>query len=257
MSGKHDEAIKTYRRAFDLYEKQAQQAPLTAEQLRGIAWESGQLVQLLVEDKRFSEADANCHTALAAGNDLVARYHRPEDHCLLARTQLLFADVLARRGKDVESVAQTDDALREFTKAIELKPDLADALNGRAFIRYQRQQFDGAIRDFSKAIEIAPEIHTNWLHRGHCYLWLEQWDKAASDFGKVIERWPNDPEGWYLRAVAYAQMGKPNQALADLREAVARGFKNVERIKGDPRIQPLSGIDEFNALLTELGQKRE
>jgi eukaryotic-like serine/threonine-protein kinase len=158
-------------------------------------------------------------------------------------------------GKAYTEQGQWDEAAAEYTKAIELKPDAWEGWSGRAFIHFNRKQWDSAIADFSKAIDLAPEVHTNWWHRGHAYLQLAQWDKGAADFGKVVDRWPDGSEGWYLRAVALAQLKQPDKALADLRQAIAKGFNNLEWLKNDSRLAPLHTREDFGKLLEELERK--
>src|SRR5262249_5635796 len=127
--------------------------------------------------------------------------------------------------------------------------------SGRAFAHFGRQQWDRAVADFSKAIDLAPQVHSNWWHRGHAYLQLAQWDKAAADFGYAVEKWPDGGEGWYLRAYAFAQMNQPDKALADLRQAIAKGFSNGEQLKNDSRFAPLRSHGDFKKLLDELEQE--
>ena len=152
---------------------------------------------------------------------------------------------------------QWDEAAAEYTKAIELKPDAWEPWSGRAFTHLNRKQWDSAVADFSKAIDLAPKVHTNWWHRGHAYLNLAQWDKAAADFGKVVDQWPDGAEGWYLRAVAMAQLKQPDKALADLRQAIAKGFNNLQWLKNDSRLAPLRTGEDFGKLVEELERKQK
>ena len=145
---------------------------------------------------------------------------------------------LAARGQLYVELGDWDKAAEDFSAAIKLQPDHSEAWTARAFAYFHRQQWDQAVADFSKAIELAPQVHTNWLHRGHSYLQLAQWDKAAADFTKVIEGWPDDPGGWYFRGRAYAQLNQPEKAITDLRQAIAKGFKDVEQMKTDPKARP-------------------
>jgi WD40 repeat protein/serine/threonine protein kinase/regulator of sirC expression with transglutaminase-like and TPR domain len=176
------------------------------------------------------------------------------------------ASALINEGDRLRTSGRLDDAAIVYSKAearlSELvavfpnEPDYRDKQarlhNGRAFAHFFRQRWEPAISDFSKAIELAPQVHTNWWHRGHAYLHLAQWDKAAADFGYVIDHWPDGPDGRYLRAVALAQMNEPDKALADLRQAIALGFKNVEQLKNDSRLDPLRTREDFAELLLAL-----
>jgi eukaryotic-like serine/threonine-protein kinase len=166
------------------------------------------------------------------------------------------ADAWTARATLYLRTRQFAQAAEDCSQAIELKPDGWEGWSFRAFAHFHRQQWDESIRDFTKAIDLAPQVHTNWFHRGHIYLQLGQWDKAAADFTKVIEGWPDEPRGWHLRALAYAQLDQSDKAIADLRQAIAKGFDNVESIKNDPRLAPLRTRDDFAALLEDLERKQ-
>jgi hypothetical protein len=60
-----------------------------------------------------------------------------------------------------------------------------------------------------------------------------------------------------LGAVAFAQLNQLDQALADLRQAIAKGFKNVEQLKNDPKLAPLRTRKDFGKLLEELERKEK
>jgi serine/threonine protein kinase/tetratricopeptide (TPR) repeat protein len=178
----------------------------------------------------------------------------------------LYSEVVARRPDLFEGwhhrgrcyLARRDfaEAYDDFTKAIELKRDSWQPWSDRAFASFHLEKWDEAVADFSKAIELSPEFHTNWFHRGHAYLRLQQWDKAAADFTRVVESWPEEPGGWHLRALAYAQSNQSNKAVSDLRQAIAKGFRDVEHLKNEPRFESLRARDDFQELIVELESKK-
>jgi tetratricopeptide (TPR) repeat protein len=153
------------------------------------------------------------------------------------------------RGQFYSERGEADKAVADFTKVIELKPNHPEAWSGRGGAYFHLKQWDKSVADFSKAIEEAPKVQDNWLQRGRGYLNLEQWDKAVANFGRVVYQWPNEPEGWYLRGVAFAQLNKLDEALADLRQAIAKGFKDKERMKNDSRLDSLRSNEDFKNLL--------
>jgi tetratricopeptide (TPR) repeat protein len=161
------------------------------------------------------------------------------------------------RGQLQAELGQWDKAAADFTKVIELEPKRSEGWTGRAFSHFHRQQWQQAIADFSKAIELAPDVHTNWYHRGHAYANLGKWEQAAADWGKLTEQWPNDPEGWYLRGAADMHLGRPDDALADLRQAIAKGFKDAQRLKLDGNFAPLGDNEQFKKLLASLEAKQK
>ena len=80
-----------------------------------------------------------------------------------------------------------DEAIQEFTKAIELDPEYALAYNNRGVAYDEKGEYDKAIADCNKAIELNPELDEPYFGRGLGYMELGQKEKAISDFEKSIE----------------------------------------------------------------------
>ena len=64
---------------------------------------------------------------------------------------------------------QYDQALFDFTKAIELNPKDADAYINRGFVYDKKGQYDQAISNFTKALEINPKYAEAYCNRGIAY----------------------------------------------------------------------------------------
>ena len=58
-----------------------------------------------------------------------------------------------------------DRAIADFNRAIELKPDYAEAYNNRGNAYSDKGDFDHAIADFSKAIELKPDFPIAYNNR--------------------------------------------------------------------------------------------
>jgi tetratricopeptide (TPR) repeat protein len=248
--GENDEARKWYDQAVEWMEKnqpkneelrrfraEAEVARLT----KAIELQEGDLDLRIQLGSSLREA-GDFHGALAQFSEVITR-----------NPQLV--DAWVARGDCYVHGGEFAKGAEDFSVAIELTPDRAASWTGRATASLHLRQWDKAVADYSKAIELSPELHTNWWHRGHAYLQLKEWDKAAADFGRVVEQWPDNAEGWYRRGVALVQLNQPDQAVADLRQAIAKGFKNVEQLKTDSQLDTLRNREDFGKLLEDL--KRE
>src|SRR5215204_1440714 len=51
-----------------------------------------------------------------------------------------------------------DEAIREYTKAIELNPQFAEAYYNRGIAYSDKKEYDAAIQDYTKAIELNPRF---------------------------------------------------------------------------------------------------
>ena len=98
---------------------------------------------------------------------------------------------LEQPGRAYQNLGQHDKAVRDCSKAIELKPDDAEPWHNRGAAYADLRQYDKAIADYSKAIELKPDYRNAWYHRGVVYEHLRQYDKAIVDYSKAIELKPD------------------------------------------------------------------
>ena len=118
------------------------------------------------------------------------------------------------------NLGQMDNAISDFSKAIELNPKYKDAYNNRSIAYCQRNQFDKAIGDYTKAIDLDPLYTAAYYNRGIAYENLKQWDKALIDFTKAIELNPIYAEAYCNRGVANRNLGNVENAIADYSKAI-------------------------------------
>ena len=109
------------------------------------------------------------------------------------------------QGKALLQSGQWEQAILEFTKAIDLDPDYREAYSERAYAYYQKGEYDKALSDSNKIIELNPEDPFAYFNRGIAYKALGKKAEALADFEKCIELSPNSP---------YAQSAK--QELEEL-----------------------------------------
>ena len=69
----------------------------------------------------------------------------------------------------------------------ELEPRDADFYNNRGIAYGERGQYDDAISDFTRALEINPRYAEAYYNRGLAYIRKGQYDQAISDFNKAVE----------------------------------------------------------------------
>jgi tetratricopeptide (TPR) repeat protein len=108
------------------------------------------------------------------------------------------------------------EAIIEYTKAIELKPNLIAAYDWRGLSYYYSDQFDLAILDFSKAIELDPSDKLAYDNRGLSYIEKGQYDLAIMDFNTLIVQFKGDYNNVFFdRGRALFGQGKYDSALND------------------------------------------
>jgi tetratricopeptide (TPR) repeat protein/serine/threonine protein kinase len=125
------------------------------------------------------------------------------------------------RGNAFQNLGRFDEAISDYTKAIELNPKLADAWHNRGALYCDRLgQPEKALADLSKALELEPKDAENWFNRGETYTELDQPQKALADYNKAIELEPKFVQALNNRGNAYAKLDRPEKALADYNKAI-------------------------------------
>jgi tetratricopeptide (TPR) repeat protein len=83
-----------------------------------------------------------------------------------------------------------DQAIADYTKAIESNPHYADAYGSRGIVYQAQGDGDHAIADYTKAIEIDPRYAEAYVGRGSVFETEGLRDRAIADFTKTIEITP-------------------------------------------------------------------
>ena len=78
------------------------------------------------------------------------------------------------------SIQEHNGAIVDFTKAIDLEPELAIGYFNRGLSKYYLQDYRGAISDYNKAIELNPKDVTAYVNRGVAMIISYIWHKLTA-----------------------------------------------------------------------------
>ncbi|MBN1385182.1 MAG: tetratricopeptide repeat protein [Elusimicrobia bacterium] len=109
-----------------------------------------------------------------------------------------------------------DKAIADFTTAIKINPDDAEAHYNRGISYSYKDACNEAIKDFTKAIELNPKYVEAYNNRGNVYFDKGLYDKALNDYNKAIEIDPNFAEAYYNRGNVYSIKGLYDKALDEI-----------------------------------------
>jgi tetratricopeptide (TPR) repeat protein len=113
-----------------------------------------------------------------------------------------------------------NDAIENFTKAIELNSKDAEAYNDRGCAKNAKSDFDGAIADYNKAIELHSNYTLAYTNRGLTKHLKGDENGAIADWTKAIELDPKLALPYYNRGTSEYHAGNRDTAMADLDKAI-------------------------------------
>ena len=94
----------------------------------------------------------------------------------------------------------------------------ADHYN-RAVAYAEKGEYDQAFSEFTKAIEIDSDYADAYVGRGAAYLHKREFEQAISDYTRAIEIDPNHAPAYCGRGIVYSARSEHNW-LSDLNEAI-------------------------------------
>jgi len=131
--------------------------------------------------------------------------------------------------QDFSSAIQICTNLTQYKQSIQSTNYSAERINyqmlyaRRGGAYYNLGQYEQAVQDYSKAIEIDPNWIMHYRRRAEAYKALKRYDKAIQDYNKVIQRLIL-PEFYYSRGECYQALGETEKAQADFAKAKELGY---------------------------------
>jgi len=102
---------------------------------------------------------------------------------------------LANRGEVNASLGRTDEALADYTAALEREPARPDLLGERAILRAQAGDAAGSMEDFSAVVRLLPGSPFAYLNRARARVGAGECAGAVSDIARAEELGMPLPEG--------------------------------------------------------------
>ena len=132
-----------------------------------------------------------------------------------------------------------NQAINDFTVAIQLKSDFHEAYGGRAFSYYKSDDADLAMRDYNAAVSLY-EDHLYYNGRGVIYFERKEFKEALKDFDKVIEIYPSYSYAYLNRALVCMAFNQSAEAHQNLNAATALGLDIASAFR-----ETFDSIDDF------------
>ena len=132
------------------------------------------------------------------------------------------ADYLYRRGIEWYELEEFEDAVKDFSQSLELRPDHAGTLIWRAAASSRTEDLGGAIEDLQHAIESRPSSAEAYRQLGKSVA-----DKAIGHFTRRHQRGREDAELFRQRGHAYRFLSQYDEAIKDYTAALKLDKKDI------------------------------
>ncbi len=133
----------------------------------------------------------------------------------------LHRSVLLYNIAQVNSATRTfEDALRNYSAAIEMDPNYSEYYNERGSVYLKMGRLDEALDDYARAIQTSPPYPEVWINCGQAYRLQGRWEAARDAYARALDLNPQSALAFLGRAQAHDALGASDAALADYTAAL-------------------------------------
>jgi tetratricopeptide (TPR) repeat protein len=151
--------------------------------------------------------------------------------------------ILARRQR-------WDEALAQFSVAMQLNPNLCQVRDSLAVAHHERglaffkdRKLESAIREFSETIELEPNLASAWNNRGLALAALGRIQEALADFSEAVRVGPDVEVAHLDLGLALREIGRVDEARREFGTVLQLNPRNngalraLDDIAGRPKIK--------------------
>jgi tetratricopeptide (TPR) repeat protein len=129
-------------------------------------------------------------------------------------------------GQCYQQLGKSREAQPAYEEFVAANPYEKEAFANLGLVKAKLEDSEGAVADFSKALDLDPKFLDARRNRGTEYLRQKRYESAIEDFSAVLAEDGSDAGTLYKRAYAYCTSGKRNLGTKDLREVLNIDPKN-------------------------------
>lgn len=142
------------------------------------------------------------------------------------------SEAYALRGDAFMKQRNFQQAIADYSKAIEVRPDREELLALRGQCYGKKGELAKALEDFARALKVSDHSALIYLRRGEFYLDSKNYKKAVEDLTSAIDQDPGLQQAYVSRASAYTALRRYSLARADLlRVAELKKGKVANRVE--------------------------
>lgn len=196
----------------------------TYAQLVQLLFETGDFQAALVPLNHMAKAEphiAETFISLATVHFMLENYQEMADNAQLAIDKAPDnVQAYYLKGKAMQGLAQEDEAVNLFTKAIDLQSDFAEALLLRGQIYLRQAKLTEALTDAEAVIASGKEVESGLLLRGSVKEVENQSEEAESDYRQVLELDPFNQQAYIYIGKLYMKNERYADAISIMDDAI-------------------------------------
>lgn len=132
-------------------------------------------------------------------------------------------------GMSMEKNYQGEAAQEQYSRALDLEPEVFELYARRAHLLDQLGKWKLAVADYSKALKLRPEEYHLHKDRGRVHMQLGMFNIAVLDYNLFLEQQDSvDLEVLFNRAICNKELKYYDNAIKDLSELLEKGQKDIQ-----------------------------
>lgn len=134
------------------------------------------------------------------------------------------------QGKNLYEEGNNEEAIKFYTKFLEMFPKDHKAYNYRGMAYYTRKQYEKAISDYNAAIKLDPTFAAAYNNRGEAYYKMKEYELSVKDFNYVIKNNPGNMDARFGRGVVLMSDEEYDDALEDFKKVIKENPENTSAL---------------------------
>ena len=131
-------------------------------------------------------------------------------------------------GNAMSTEGRPEEAITQYQKALDIKPDFAEAYYNLAYVRHQLGQVEKAIPLYQKVVELRPDLSEAHNNLGNAYQHQGLLGEASACYQKALELRPDNAQAYSNLGNVYQVEGRIDQAIFCYEKAVKLNPDNPE-----------------------------
>ncbi len=146
------------------------------------------------------------------GGETVPATPQPEAETRAAPAGIGELQAVSLLGEDLHARVDTEGSIAAADRALAADPDSVELLIAAARVRRNFWQYRDAIRLYTRVIELSPEDWRPYRFRGHRYISVREFDRAVADLEQARDLAPYNWDVAYHLGLAYFVSGRFDDA---------------------------------------------